>query len=167
MKRLTRYTIIGTVFVSILGTLSHFFYEWSDNSIIVGLFSPVNESTWEHMKLIFFPMLIFSIWAIPRLKSDYPCIASSLLSGILLGTALIPVIFYTYTGILGYNLLALDIATFALSVIIAFYTAYRLTTSCRMQKYIGILYAAICIILVCFVLFTFFPPDIGLFASPD
>lgn len=167
MKRLIRYTIIGTVFVSILGTLSHFFYEWSDNSLIVGLFSPVNESTWEHMKLIFFPMLFFSIRAIPRLKGDYPCIASSLLSGILLGTALIPVIFYTYTGILGYNRLALDIATFALSVIIAFYTAYRLTTSCRMQRHIWILYAAICIAMLCFFLFTFCPPDIGLFASPD
>lgn len=167
MKRLTRYTIIGTVFVSILGTLSHFFYEWSNNSIIVGLFSPVNESTWEHMKLIFFPMLIFSIWAIPRLKGDYPCIASSLLSSILLGTALIPVIFYTYTGILGYNLLALDIATFVLSVIIAFFTTYRLTTSCRMQRHILVLCAAICIVMVCFLLFTFWTPDIGLFTSPD
>lgn len=167
MKRLTRYMIIGSVFVSIFGTLSHFFYEWSDNSIIVGLFSPVNESTWEHMKLLFFPMLLFSIWAIPRLKSDYPCIASSLLSGILLGTALIPVIFYTYTGLLGYNLLALDISTFILSVIIAFYTAYRLTTSCRMQKYSQMLCVAICIVMVCFVLFTFWTPDIGLFASPD
>ena len=89
MNQLKRYTIIGTVFVIFLGTISHFFYDWSNNNFIVGLFAPVNESTWEHMKLIFFPMLLFSLFAIPKLKENHPCITSSLFSGILVGTALI------------------------------------------------------------------------------
>ena len=71
MKELKSYTIAGIFFVLILGCLSHFFYEWSSNNFIVGLFAPVSESTWEHMKLIFFPMLLYSLVAIPNLKDRY------------------------------------------------------------------------------------------------
>lgn len=166
MSALNRYTIAGTVFVIITGTLAHFFYEWSNNNLIVGLFTPTNESTWEHMKLIFFPMLIYSFIAHPKLKDLYPCITSSLLSGILVGTALIPAIFYTYTGIIGYHLLILDISAFILSVVCAFYTVYKLTLSCRMMSYTKLLYVIVHIVLTCFVIFTFYPPKIAIFAEP-
>ena len=45
--------------------------------------------------------------------------------GILVGTWAIPILFYCYTGLLGFNLLPLDIGIFILSVAIAFFTAYR------------------------------------------
>lgn len=167
MNRLKSYTIIGIIFVLILGSLSHFFYEWSNNNFIVGLFAPINESTWEHMKLLFFPMLLYSFVMIPALKEDYPCITSSLFAGILVGTVLIPVMFYTYTGILGYNLLALDIATFALSVIISFYSAYRFALYCKMQDYTALLCIVVCLFAICFMVFTCYPPSIGLFADPN
>lgn len=163
MNQLKRYLIIGTIFVIILGTLSHFFYDWSNNNFVVGFFSPVNESTWEHMKLVFLPMLLFSLIANYRLKSIYPCITSSLLFGILLGTSLIPIFFYTYTGILGYNVLVLDLITFILAVICSFSSVYRLTLSCRMQNHTTILFIAVCVVFVCFILFTVYPPSIALF----
>ena len=53
--------IAGFVFVIIAGTLLHFVYHWTGQNRIVGLFSPVNESTWEHLKLLFTPMLLNSI----------------------------------------------------------------------------------------------------------
>ena len=165
MNQLKRYLIIGTIFVIVLGTLSHFFYDWSNNSFVVGFFSPVNESTWEHMKLVFFPMLLFSFFANSRLKSIYPCITSSLLFGILIGTFLIPIFFYTYTGILGYNVFILDLITFILAVICAFFSVYRLTLSCRMQNHTTILFIAVCVVFVCFVLFTVYPPSIALFTT--
>lgn len=165
MNQLKRYTIIGTIFVIILGALAHFFYDWSNQNVIVGLFAPVNESTWEHMKLAFFPMLLFSVIAIPRLKENYPCITSSLLSGILIGTVLIPVIFYSYTGILGYNVFILDLLTFVFAIIIAFCAVYRFALSCRMQNVITPLCVFVCVFFVFFVLFTFYPPHIGLFTA--
>lgn len=163
---LKRYTISGAIFVLILGAFAHFFYEWSNNNLVVGLFTPINESTWEHMKLIFFPMLIFTLAAYPKLKEAYPCIASSLLFGILVGTVLIPIIFYTYTGIIGYNLFIFDIATFVLADIIAFCTVYKLALSCKMQDYTNFLTTIVCIVIICFVLFTFYPPSIALFEAP-
>lgn len=166
MNQLKRYTIIGVIFVLITGTLAHFIYEWTGNNFITGLFTPVNESTWEHMKLLFFPMLLYSFFMIPKFKKRYRCIASSMYCGILLGTSLIPVIFYTYSGILGFNFFILDLFTFVFSVITAFYTAFKLTLTCKKQKYIVLLCVLILSITVCFLVFTYLPPNIGLFAIP-
>ena len=154
---LKRYYIFGTIFVITLGTLAHFFYDWSGHNTIVGLFTPVNESTLEHMKLVFFPMLLISIFIIKKMQGDYPCIGLALLSGTLLGTILIPVIFYTYTGILGQNYLVLDIATFVLSVVIAFYSAFRLTLSCKLEKYYLQIVILVYLAIICFFVFTYYP----------
>ena len=37
-----------------IGTLSHFFYQWSGENFFVGLLSPVNETIWEHLKAAVF-----------------------------------------------------------------------------------------------------------------
>lgn len=166
MDILKRYAIAGTIFVIIAGTLSHFVYEWSGQNFILGFFFPVSESTWEHMKLCFFPMLLYSLFMSKRLKDNYPCVTSSLLFGTLFGTFLIPVIFYTYSGILGRSYVPLDIAVFIVSVILAFYAAYRLTLSCKMSSCISWLYLSTLIVAVCFFVFTYLPPNIGIFIDP-
>lgn len=166
MNKLKCYTIIGAIFVIFTGTLSHFVYEWSGQNFILGFLFPVNESTWEHMKLCFFPMLIYSFFMNKRLKEDYPCVTSALLSGILLGTFLIPVIFYTYSGILGRNYVPLDIAVFVISIILAFGAVYRLTLSCKMVSDSFQLGVFVSVLAVCFFTFTYLPPDIGLFIAP-
>ena len=166
MNQLKRYTIAGAVFVIILGIVSHFVYNWSNQNFIIGFFFASNESTWEHMKLAFFPMLLTSVYLNYRLKPDYPCITSSLSLGILLSTLLIPILFYTYTGILGYNIMLLDIATFPASIIIAFICIYKITQSCSVQKYETLLKALVLIMAIMFFVFTYFPPDIGIFADP-
>lgn len=158
--------IIGYFFVCITGSLLHFTYEWSNNNFIIGLFSAVSESTWEHMKLLFFPMLVYALFCNYKLKKDYPCILSAFSFGILLGTFLIPVIFYTYSGILGRNYQFLDLATFFISVLAAFFATYRLTLSCKFASYTPILKAVIFIVMVFFWIFTYFAPNIGLFIAP-
>ena len=166
MNKLKLYTIIGIIFVIITGSVSHFVYEWSGNDFILGLFFPVNESTWEHMKLLFFPMLFYSLYMNHKLKTDYPCITSSLLFGILLGTVLVPVLFFTYSGILGKNFLPLDIATFVISVILAFFAVYKLTLSCKVISYKSLLRLLVFIVAVCFLIFTYHPLAVGIFEVP-
>ncbi len=53
--------IISFIIASLLGVIFHFIYGWSGENAVAGLFFPVNESTWEHLKLIFFPILLVSI----------------------------------------------------------------------------------------------------------
>ena len=167
MKKLKHYTITGAIFVIITGTISHFIYEWSGRQFLLGFFFPVSESTWEHMKLCFFPMLIYSCFMNKRWKDAYPCVTSALLYGTLLGTFLIPVIFYTYTGIIGRNYLFLDIATFVISVLLAFLCVYRLTVSCKMFSHTYMLGSLVFVMAICFLLFTYLPPDLGIFIEPS
>lgn len=166
MDSCKRYCITGFVFVSVVGTLAHFFYEWSGDNTIVGLFTPVNESTWEHMKLLFFPAVLYLIFL--SLKSGRACpgflLALSL--GILAGTFLIPVIFYTYTGILGYHLAFLDIATFYLCTAAAFFTAWKLSANENLKHSSLLIYYALAVVAVCFLLFTYRPPNLPLFSDP-
>ncbi len=165
MTQVKRYSIIGAIFVLIVGTISHFLYEWTGNNFLVGLFTPINESIWEHMKLFFFPMLFYSFIMTTKLNTDYPCLTSALPMGILIGTALIPVIFYTYTGVLGKDIFLLDIATFVLSVIIAFYIVHKLSLSCKLQNHFILLNCLVIILIICFLLYTYYPPEIGLFVE--
>ncbi|MCI9369952.1 MAG: hypothetical protein HFH65_06470 [Lachnospiraceae bacterium] len=166
MKQLKNYTIIGIIFVLITGTLAHFLYKWSGNNYIIGLFTPINESVWEHMKLLFFPMLIYSLIMIFKLKENYPCITCSLCFGILTGTLLIPVLFYTYSYILSKDIFILDIGTFILSVIIAFWLSYKFTQSCILKPYTFLLCILVGIVFICFTVFTIYPPDIMIFKEP-
>ena len=53
--------ILSFLIIGFLGTIGHFLYEWTGDNRIVGYFFSTNESTWEHLKLLFFPTLIYSI----------------------------------------------------------------------------------------------------------
>ena len=52
--------LFGFAVTSLLGTVLHFLYEWLGEAVWIAPFSGVNESTWEHMKLLFWPMLAFA-----------------------------------------------------------------------------------------------------------
>ncbi len=166
MKPLKKYTIIGILIVLITGTLSHYIYDWSGQNVFVGFFFPVNESIWEHMKLVFFPMLIYSLFLSRQTKHENPCVTPALYLGTLTGTLLIPVIFYTYSGILGYNLLILDLLTFLLSVLTGFLISYKAAENCAFTKYGRLLKIAVFLMAITFFLFTYLPPAIGFFAIP-
>ena len=66
-RHLYHYTIAGILFTAIAGTLLHFAYEYSMENPLVAMFAPVNESTWEHMKLVFLPMNLYLPMAYPAI----------------------------------------------------------------------------------------------------
>ena len=164
--KLRWYMAFGIFFTLVAGFLMHYLYEWSGNSFLVGLIAPVNESTWEHMKLIFFPMLVYSIFSVYKLHNCYPGISTGLSIGLLLGTFLIPVLFYTYTGILGFHMLWMDITVFVLSVLVAFIVAYYLTINCCFRDCKPFLLFFTFLLMLCFFFFTVKPPQIGIFQIP-
>lgn len=166
-KSLKLFLITGILIVSALGALSHFVYEWTGQNQLAGLFVPVSESVWEHMKLLFFPMLLTALFLTALLKHTYPHIFTGMLAGLLTGTAAIPVLFYTYSGILGYFIPAVDIAIFYISVCAGFFTAYRLTISPYAESLNHLLRCLTLLMLAAFVLFSYKPPTLGIFAQPD
>lgn len=165
MNDLKKHLFVGAGLVSVLGTILHFIYELSGNNPFVGLFVPINESIWEHLKLIFFPMLLFSILS-KKQKSSYSSFGSAVNLGTLVGTFLIPVLFYTYSGALGFNTAIIDILIFYVSVAAAFYTIWRFTPTSRIVSYQKPLKLAVLLLGIAFVVFTVFPPNIALFKEP-
>ncbi len=165
-RDISLWQFVGFAVVSLLGTLLHFVYDWTD-STAAALFSGVNESTWEHMKLLFFPMLLFAVvqsFFIGRQYENYWCIK---LKGTLLGIVLIPVIFYTLRGIFGTTPDWINIAIFFVCAAIAFiYETKQFkkgSLPCKCEKWA---LAALCIIAVAFWVFTFITPEIPLFQDP-
>lgn len=164
-NRVKKYFIAGIVFTSIVGTLSHFFYQWSGDNPLIGLFSPVNESAWEHMKLLFFPMLVLSLFISARLKESLPSLPGALLLGNLLGTLSIPVLFYTYSGILGRTVTFIDIAIFFAAVLIAWGAAWKLKGSDRIYRLRFLLRGLTLLMCILFFVFTFRVPGLPLFQA--
>ena len=165
MKTLKWFCVIGVIVTVILGVLSHFVYEWTGENFFAGLFFPVNESTWEHMKLLFFPMFAYALFAGKKIEEQYPCIYNAMFTGILVGLALIPTLFYTYTGILGFNVDWLNIALFVISVLVAYYAVYRMAQKCT-GKDSGLLRYVMYALVLAFMIFSVYPPELGLFVSP-
>lgn len=156
----------GFAITSLGGTLLHFLYDWTGQSILIAPFSGVNESTWEHMKLLFFPMFIFALIESRFIKdsANFWCIK---LAGITTGLMLIPVLFYTYNGIFGESPDWINIVIFFVSAALAYLLETRLfrknSIRCRLP---GAAFAALVLIAAAFVIFTFLTPQIPLFADP-
>ena len=88
-------TVIAIIFISTIGTLLHFMYEWSGHNKVVSLFAAVNESTWEHIKIALTPTFIWTLYdgAVYGLNPNY--FEAKALS-ILVIIVLIPLLFYAY-----------------------------------------------------------------------
>ncbi len=165
-KGISFWQMAGFIFTSILGTLLHFFFDWTGGSPAAALVSAVNESIWEHMKLIFVPMVVFSLVQrrrFPEIKGYWWV----KLAGILTALVLIPVIYYTYTGALGVEADWFNIAIFFIAAGAAFRLEallFQRGTVCPLPDWLAA--ALIALIGTAFVIFTFAPPEIPLFQDP-
>ena len=156
----------GFAAVTFGGTILHFLYDWTGGSILVSPFSGVNESTWEHMKLLFWPLFLFML--VQRLfyrdQENYWCVK---LAEIVLGLVLIPVLFYTYNGALGKSPDWINITIFYISAALVFlFERWGFKNDQLQCKHPQLAFAAICLIGVLFMVFTFVPPQIPLFQDP-
>ena len=165
-RNIRLWQLMGFATTSLSGTLLHFLYDWLDKAIWIAPFSSVNESTWEHMKLIFWPMFLFAIVQsfFFNDRKDFWCVK---LKGTVLGIVLIPVLFYTYNGAIGKSPDWLNIAIFFISLAIAYLYEIHLFNAnnlrCRLPK---LPVAALFAIALLFVVFTFAAPEINIFNDP-
>ena len=156
----------GFAFTSLAGMLLHYLYDWTNNALWAAPFSGVNESTWEHMKLLSWPLFVYAIFQsfFFRDREDFWCVK---LKGSLLGLVLIPVIFYTYNGAVGKSPDWFNIAIFFVSAASAYLWETRMfrtdSSGCPSQK---LCFSVLCLIGILFILFTFVTPELGIFRDP-
>lgn len=167
MKRdLSLWQLSGFGFTVLSGTLLHFLYDWTGQTTWSALFSGVNESTWEHMKLLYVPLLLFAVvqFFFFREYKNFWCVK---LTGTICGLILIPVLFYTYNGAVGPSPDWLNIAIFYISAAAVFYLEWKLFQAEWPKKCLSRLSLYILIgIGIFFIVFTFWPPRIPLFQDP-
>ena len=158
--------LLGYAFTVLVGSLFHFVYGWTGGHRIAALVGSVNESTFEHMKLFFFPAFLFALYERRFFKGDsaYWCVK---LRGIACGVALIPVTFYTLNGVFGRTPDLVNIGIFFVAAAGAFwYETRRLRDGNARCGSDGGAFLTLCLIAVLFWVFTFFPPRIPLFRDP-
>ena len=156
--------VAGFLFTGILGNLLHFLFGWTKGSVVAALFSAVNESIWEHMKLLFYPMFWFAGIQHRVLGRRCSCFWWVKCRSILLGLGLIPILYYTYTGVLGLSADWFNITIFFLAAGAAFWTEGRGGGTCRLGSKASL--ALLWGMAVVFTVLTFLPPHLPIFRDP-
>ena len=166
--RVARWQLGGFLFVCAAGTALHFLYQWSGESVAAAPFAAVNESVWEHMKLLFWPMLLWAGAERAVLGGYSRGFWPAKAVGTLLGLALMPALYYTYTGTLGVSVMWVDIAIFFVAAAAAFLAETRMLARdwrCRGGARASAL-VLLLLLSAAFVLCTFVPPRFPLFRDP-
>ena len=163
-----KYMLYGVIAIVLISSLSHFLYGFSGNIKIVGIFTPINESIWEHLKLAFYPTVLW--WGMGyfiyrrKMYIDIRKWIMSMTISIIISPIIIIIFFYTYTGALGIQNLVLDIFSLILGVFIGQLIGLKYYENYKYNKVV--FYSLMFILLLDIVLFTYFtfnPPNIPLF----
>lgn len=163
-----RQILVGVPVLFVVGALFHFLYQFSGGALLVGLFAPVNESVWEHLKLVLWPMALWWVggylWASRRWEIDAPAWFAATLAAVLTAQVTIVLLFYFYTGAFGVESLGADVLLFFLAVLLGQIVGLRLY-----QRGSGVSalvpLALLAALLVLFAVFTLVPPNLPLFTD--
>lgn len=190
LNMLKVFTVLSFIVTSVLGTACHFAYDFFGRNQLLAPFVPVNESVWEHLKLLFFPFLLCLILGyvagFSQNNSSHPsdrsrqaflsCYLDGAAFGLISGILAIVVLFYTINGFLGFMIDWMNIAIYFISVAYAHHIFYRYasmpyynTFSYNKTAHVPIWIPLLVILgtAVLFALFTFYTPQIGLFLDPQ
>ena len=168
-NKLLLWEIGGFFFIGLVGASLHFTYELNNfSSNVVAYFSAVNESTWEHLKMTFFPGLVFTLveYTYIRDKANNYLIAKT--ASLFLMPFVIVAGWYLYAPAVGRSLYPVDLTLFYIAVFIGQFTSYKLLSRPPLEeKYNSYAKVLFTLMFVAFSMFTFFPPKMFLFEHFD
>lgn len=158
----------GFVFTCLAGTLLHFAYDLSGQNRIVAAFAATNESTWEHLKLLWVPMAVFGIFSYFLYGKNRKNFLSVTYLSAAVGMAFITVFFYTYSGVLGKSIDIVNIALYFIAAAISWYFSYKYMQTDRFSSpfVVPVCRVLAALTAVCFVVWSYNPPSLGIFISP-
>lgn len=158
-----RLVVIAGAAIVLAGVLLHFAYDWSGRNGLVALVSPVNESVWEHTKLLVIPVVAAGA-AETILLRDLRRVAWAVLAESLVGALAIIAVFYTYTGALGTGpVLWADITSFVLVVVGGQWLHLRILLSGRAAVPAAVSVLGVMSVLALYAIWTVAPPGLPVF----
>lgn len=158
--------LLGFIFISVLGIISHFLYEWSNHNKYFAIFFAVNESTWEHIKIAVGPSLL---WILIEIIFNYsnPNFLFAKVISLLTIILLIPLLHYLYLLILKKHNFIFSIFNFLFSIGLGQYLSYLILkygNTSNITNYLSLL--IIVIIAICYLTLTCTPLRNILFKDP-
>lgn len=163
-RKLFRWEMAGIAIIGLAGSLLHFLFELAGEWPPVGAIAAVNESVWEHLKLAFWPAVLYGAIEYRYLPRQYTSnfgVAKAI--GIILMPVLIMVLFYSYTAILE-DSLAIDITIFWVAVAAGQFVSYRLLLTRYWPGWPNLAgYGLLAALGVIFIVFTYYPPHLSIF----
>lgn len=164
MNRLKHWRLTGIITIIISGFLLHYLFSWTNHSKIIGLLAPVNESIWEHLKLGYWSVVLFSLADYAHVKRSIHNYFFAKTIGLLALEITIIFIYYGYTFITGIDITGIDIGSYILGAIICQYLTFIFY---KQQQYARVIdkisLAAFIAIGVLFAITTYYPPHIAIF----
>ena len=168
-NKLLLWEIVGFVFIGLVGAALHFTFELSDfSSNVVAYFSAVNESTWEHLKMVFFPGLVFALVEYTYVKERANNYLVAKTASLLVMPLVIVIGWYIYAPAVGRSIYPVDLALFYVAVCIGQFVSYKLLTRPPLEKkFNNYAIGVFLLMFLAFSTFTFYPPRIFLFENFD
>ena len=160
------YTLLGILVLFVVGSLFHFLYSLTGECFIVGLFVPINESIFEHTKMVVLPIFIW--WSIFYLfrKKDLFVNAwfTSAIIAMISAIIAIPMLFYFYSQAFGIESLVIDILILLISLAIGQILGLHYYRHGKGIEYHFAIFLMI-VIIILFAFFTINPPAFPIFNS--
>jgi len=159
-----KYVFTNAILTFLLCFLTHFLYEWFPNPIFSILF-PVNESIWEHMKMLYTTILIYGIIEYFILKKFSVTPNNFLLNVFLKSILAIPIYLIIYLPL--YNLIGenfiLNIIVLFVAIVIVNIIGFKIIDhkEFRYQKIIGVI--GIILVYIAMTILTYKTPHLDIF----
>lgn len=107
-----RLELFGIVFIVVTGSLLHFAYDVLGQKWWIAIFAAIDESVWEHLKLAFWPAVLWMGLTGPNVASNVANFWLAKAVSISLMPLIIAFGFYAYTAVLGHHALVWDLLLF-------------------------------------------------------
>ena len=168
-RKLLAWEIGGFFFIGLVGAALHFTFELSNfSNMVVAYFSAVNESTWEHLKMAFFPGVFFALVEYTYVRGMTRNYLIGKTASILVMPLIIALGWYAYTPFTGRSIYRIDLLLFYVSVLAGQVVSYRILTAPQLPARVNkIAQVTLVLLIVSFSTFTFLPPRIFLFEHFD
>lgn len=164
LKFFSKESLIDVILISIIGIILHFTFEFSGGNILVALFSAVNNSIGEHIKIAVIAMYIVSLVKMSVKENREYNLWTSLFFKFITVIILITALYYIYKAIFIVESLIIDIFIFYISIVIARLVEVVVQAKLKISAKVEDIYKYLNIaIILLFIIFTFIPPKLDIF----
>ena len=169
MKRsLLKWEATGIGVIFLLGAFFHFIFELTGSLAPIGAFAPVNESVYEHLKMTFWPTVLYAAFSYCFIKAS----ANNFITGKAAALIVMPLIilglFYGYTTLTGTENVIIDILIFLVAVAGGQLVSYQILKSKPLPVWLTRISLFVIIgLAIMYAVLTFLPPHVQLFIDTN